>query len=75
MKYKVIPFTAAVGNTQDASHIAAQIESVIEQHVTNGWEFVCVNQLQTFKAGSAGCFGLGATPPTTITSEFIVFKQ
>jgi hypothetical protein len=75
MAYKVVPFTAAVSNTQDSSHLAAQIEDIISSHTSSGWEYVGVHQLQTFKAGSSGCFGLGATPPTTVTTEFIVFRQ
>lgn len=75
MKYKVVPFSAAVSSTQDASTIAAQVEGIISSHASGGWEYVGVHQLQTFQAGSAGCFGLGATPPRTITSEFVVFRQ
>ena len=75
MKYKVVPFSAAVSNTQDASHIASQIEGIITSYASSDWEYVGVHQLQTFKAGSNGCFGIGATPSTTITTEFIVFRQ
>ena len=75
MKYKVVPFSASVSSTQNASHIASQVESIIASHASSGWEYVGVHQLQTFKAGSSGCFGLGATPPTTITTEFVVFRQ
>jgi hypothetical protein len=75
MKYKVVPFSAALSNEQDSSHLAGHVEKVISSQTDGGWEFVTISQLQTFKAGSAGCFGIGATPPTTITSEFIVFRQ
>ena len=75
MKYKVVPFAAAVGNLEDASHLASQVEEIISSNASNGWEYVGVHQLQTFKAGSGGCFGFGATPSTTITSEFVVFRQ
>jgi hypothetical protein len=75
MQYKVVPFSASVASTQDASHVASQVESIISSNATNGWEYVDVHQLQTFKAGSSGCFGLGATPPTTITTEFVVFRH
>jgi hypothetical protein len=75
MIYKVVPFTAAVSNTQDSSHLASQIEGIISTLASSGWEYVGVHQLQTFKAGSSGCFGFGATPSTIITTEFIVFRQ
>jgi hypothetical protein len=74
-RYKVVPFSAAVSSGQDPSHLAAQVEGIISAHSSSGWEYVGVHQLQTFRAGSSGCFGLGATPPTSITTEFIVFRQ
>ncbi|MSU63553.1 MAG: hypothetical protein EXS31_14345 [Pedosphaera sp.] len=75
MKYKVVPFSAAVSNKQDASHVESEIENIISRESAAGWEYMNVTQLQTFKAGSNGCFGLGATPATTMTTEFIVFRQ
>lgn len=75
MTYKVVPFSAAVSSTQDASHVASQIEDIISTHAADGWEYAGVHQLQTFKAGSNGCFGLGATPAAMITTEFVVFRQ
>jgi hypothetical protein len=75
MKYKVVPFSAALTNTQDASHLAASVEGIISSHAASGWEYVGIHQLQTFKAGSSGCFGFGATPPITTTTEFVVFRQ
>jgi hypothetical protein len=73
--YKVVPFNAVLSNAQDASHLAAQIEGLISDNASAGWEYVSVHQLQTFKAGSSGCFGLGAAPPTTVATEFIVFRK
>jgi hypothetical protein len=75
MQYKVVPFAAAVASHQDSSVVASQIEGIISNYTSNGWEYVGIHQLQTFKAGDNGCFGLGATPPITITTEFVVFRQ
>jgi hypothetical protein len=75
MQYTVVPFTAAVSSSGSAGQIVSQVESIISTNAASGWEFVGVYQLQTFKAGSAGCFGLGATPPFTITTEFVVFRK
>jgi hypothetical protein len=75
MTYKVVPFRAAVSNSGDASDLVSQVEGIISSYTSSGWEYVGVHQLQTFKAGSMGCFGLGATPATTITTEFVVFRQ
>lgn len=74
-RFKVVPFSAAVSSDQGPSHLASQIEGIISSYTSAGWEYVGVHQLQTFKAGSIGCFGLGATPPVSITTEFIVFRQ
>ena len=75
MQYKVVPFAAAISNTGDASTLASQVENLISSHASNGWEFDGVYQLETYKAGSSGCFGIGATPATTIPSEFIVMRK
>ena len=75
MQYKVVPFAAAISNTGDGSQLASQVEGIISSQASSGWEFVGVYQIQTFKAGSNGCFGFGATAPATINSEFIVFRH
>jgi hypothetical protein len=75
MKYKVVPFSAAISSTQNAAHLIAEVENIISRETAAGWEYVNVTQLQTFRSGSAGCFGIGATPGQTITTEFIVFRQ
>ena len=75
MRYQVVPFAAAVANDQDATRIAAKLEALIQTQANAGWEYVGVHQLQTFKAGTNGCFGFFAKHPETITSEFVVFKQ
>jgi hypothetical protein len=75
MNYKVVPFSAAVSATQDSTHLVSAIEGIISEYASSGWEYVGTHQLQTFKAGTSGCFGLGATPPVTITTEFIVFRR
>ena len=75
MTYKVVPFAAAVASHQDASQVASQVEGIISSYTSSGWEYVGVHQLQTFKAGSNGCFGIGATQATVVTTEFVVFRQ
>ncbi len=40
MNYKAAPFSAALSNTEDASHLAAQVESIISRHASDGWEYV-----------------------------------
>ncbi len=75
--YKVVPFAAALAFNQNVTHLAGQLEGLIASHAASGWEFVTFHQIQTFKAGTGGCFGtsFGAVAPTTITMEFVVFRK
>lgn len=77
VQHKVVPFAAAVAHNQGVSHLATQLESLIASYAGSGWEYVGFHQIQTFKAGTAGCFGttFGAVAPTTITMEFVVFRK
>ena len=76
MKYKVVPFSCSVSNKQGAAALAAELESLIDKWTTQGWDYVGIEQLQTFVAGSSGCFGVfGATQATTVNVEFVVFKK
>lgn len=73
--YKVVPFSATLTSTQDASAVASNLENLISQYTSMGWDYVGVHQVQSFRAGSNGCFGIGGSQPTTITTEFVVFRQ
>lgn len=73
--YTVVPFSASIANNQSASAVASELQSLIESYANNDWEFVNLYQLETFKAGGAGCFGFGATPPTTLATEFVIFRK
>lgn len=77
IQYKVVPFAAAVAFNQNASHLATQLETLITENASSGWEYVGFHQIQTFKTGTGGCFGssFGSVAPTTITMEFVVFRK
>lgn len=38
-QYKVVPFIGTINDTQDATHVAGQLESVINTHASQGWVF------------------------------------
>lgn len=75
MDYKVVPFKASIGSSDDALAAASQLESLIGSHASSGWEYVRLEQVDTFVAGSSGCFGFGATPGRNTSIAMVVFRK
>lgn len=75
MTYKVVPFTANISSTDDASAAATQLEGLVNTHAAGGWEYVRLETVDTFIAGSNGCFGLGATPSRNTSIAMVVFRK
>jgi len=75
MNYKVVPFKASISNTDDASAAAHQLEGLISTQAGAGWEYVRLEKVDTFVAGSSGCFGLGATPGQNTSIAMAVFRK
>ena len=73
--YKVIPFLAAVDNKQGAEAASSQLEELINKFSGEGWEYLRMETVETFVAGSSGCFGLGAQPGVMTSYSMIVFKK
>lgn len=73
--YKVLPFQANISNTGSSKDVASDVQRIIDSEVSSGWEFVQIQELTTFVAGSSGCFGLGATPGTTTSMSLLIFKK
>ena len=73
--YKVLPFQANISNTGSSKDVAADVQRIIDSEVSTGWEFVQIQELTTFVAGSSGCFGLGATPGTTTSMSLLIFRK
>jgi hypothetical protein len=73
--YRVVPFVASVGMNEGAAQAATQLEALIKSWGDNGWEYVRLESVETYVAGSAGCFGLGATPARFVSYSMAVFKQ
>lgn len=74
-EYRVVPFVASVGNTEGSQQAAAQLEALVRSWSEHGWEYVRLESVETFIAGSEGCFGLGATPGRLVSYSMAVFKQ
>jgi hypothetical protein len=75
VEYKVIPFKASIGNTDNTAAAASQLETLIRSHAASGWEYVRLEQVDTHVAGSSGCFGIGATPGTNTSIAMVVFRK
>jgi hypothetical protein len=75
MQYRVIPFSANIASNEGAGAAAGQLQSMIASLAAEGWEYVRLEQVETHIAGTAGCFGLGATPSFTRSVSMAVFRQ
>ncbi|HMT75649.1 MAG TPA: hypothetical protein PKA77_16365 [Chitinophagaceae bacterium] len=75
MTYKVVPFTAQLKSGDTSSVVAEQMQTIIDIHVTGGWEYQGMDTVQTLVAGNSGCFGIGAQPPVSTTYTVLVFRK
>jgi hypothetical protein len=74
-QFRVVPFVASVALGEGSSQAAAQLEALIKTQTDTGWEYVRLESVETFVAGSNGCFGLGATPSQLVSYSMAVFKR
>ena len=75
MRYKVVPFIASVSSKEGAQTAAGQLEELINQMSSEGWEYVRLESVDTYIAGGGGCFGIGATPATSTSFSMAVFRK
>lgn len=75
MNYSVIPFHATVGNKGTDADAAKQVQSLIDQQASSGWEFVSCGNIDTTIAGSNGCFGFGAQAAVNTSVLVLIFKK
>jgi len=75
MTHRVVPFAATIASTDGAAAAANQLQTLIDREAADGWEYVRLEQLDTFVAGSAGCFGIGATPGRSTSLSMAVFRR
>lgn len=73
--YRVVPFVASIGTNEGSQHAATQLEALIKSFSDSGWEYVRLESVQTYIAGTAGCLGIGATPARMVSYSMAVFKQ
>ena len=75
MVFKIVPFTASISQKDTTSTVASQMQSIVDSHVSEGWEYLRMDSVQTNVAGTNGCFGLGAQPGYSTTFNVLVFKK
>ena len=66
--YKVVPFN-------QSNNISVSLQSIIDREAEYGWKYVNHQYSDKLKPGSAGCFGIGATPDATIHVGFVIFQK
>jgi len=75
MDYKVVPFVASITQSDGSAAAAAQLQGLVTQFAQEGWEYVRLESVETFVAGTNGCFGLGASPAKMTSVSMIVFRK
>lgn len=75
MQYLVVPFTAKITQKDTSTTVAAQIQSMIDHYVEQGWEYIRLESVETAVAPNPGCFGIGAQPGFITTYQMLVFKK
>ena len=75
MKFKAIPFKAKITRTDPSIRVAKQLQSIIDENIANGWEYMRMENVATSIAPTKGCFGLGAQAGFTTSFQILVFKR
>ena len=76
MEYKVVPFVAAIDQKKGTSeHVALQLEQLINEYSSKGWNYVRLESVSTFVGPDNGCFGIGGKPGFTTNRQMIVFSK
>lgn len=75
MTYRVVPFVASLSNLEGSEAAAGQLEKLINSMSEEGWEYIRLEKVETHVAGSAGCFGIGATAPSVTSLSMAVFRR
>ena len=76
MQYKVLPFVAAIDQKKgNSSHVAEQLENLIAEQASEGWNYVRLERVTTYVGPDSGCFGLGAKPGYETSRQMAVFSR
>jgi len=75
MQYIVVPFTANITRNDNSTTVANQVQSIIDQKVSEGWDYVRMESVETSVASTSGCFGFGAQPGFTTSFQILIFRK
>jgi hypothetical protein len=75
MEYKVVPFVAQITHKDTTSMVAEQLQSLISEYSSQGWEYVRLENVETKVAPDNGCFGIGGKPGFSTVFKMAVFRK
>ncbi len=73
--YRVIPFNAELGQKDNFSVAVDQLQSLIDNQMAAGYEFISMGNIETTIAPTNGCLGIGAKPGYNTSIAVAVFKR
>ena len=68
MAYKVVPFN-------QSNNVSGELLRIIDSEEAGGYHYVNHQYSDKLQPGTSGCFGIGATPTTTIHIGFVIFEK
>lgn len=75
MEYKVLPFNASLKRNGSADEAARQLQQLIDQQRSQGYDYVRLEDIITSVEGTNGCLGFGAKPGYVVTVAVAIFKK
>ena len=57
-----MPFVAKITQKDSTGQVAEQLQTVINSYSSQGWDYVRMENVETYVDGTNGCFGFGAKP-------------
>jgi|TARA_B100000959_G_C14836285_1_gene564045 hypothetical protein len=55
--YSVVPFVANISHESGAHAVAKQLAQQLDSARMEGWEYVRLETVETYRSGVSGCFG------------------
>jgi hypothetical protein len=74
MQYTVVPFDPVSKRAANSGVVADDLQNLIAQYASQGWEYVRLETISAIMPGTSGCFGIGAEPPSNIFYGMVVFR-
>jgi hypothetical protein len=74
MEIKVLPFVPRVTDVNPAASAATELQSTIDQMLSQGWEFVSLSSMQTV-VSATGCNSSQNKGPNVVNIQLLLFKK